>query len=59
VAPDSHVRLSHVRIVGQAVPRSLHLYAHPYGNLVMEDLVRYLTEVAQESGLKEGEGVLE
>jgi hypothetical protein len=59
VVPESHVRLSHVRIIGHAVPRALHFYAHPYGNLGMLDLVRYLNGAAQGLGLREGEGVFE
>jgi hypothetical protein len=56
VVRESHVRLSHVGIVGHVVPRALHFYAHPYGNLGMLDLVRYLNGAAQGLGMREGEG---
>lgn len=55
--PASHVRLSHVRVIGQAVPRSLFLYAHSYEDLEIGDLITYLGGVGKAFGLKNGEGV--
>jgi hypothetical protein len=56
VVPESYMRLSHVRIIGQAAPRTLHLYAHPFENLAITDLIKYLGGVVQDLGLGEGEG---
>ena len=48
MVPENYVRLSHVMVVGQAVPKVVHLYAHPYMSLAMGDLLRYLSGVVQE-----------
>lgn len=57
VVPQSHVQLSHIKVVGQAVPRTLHIYAHPYGNLDMGVLMKYLSDAARELELRQGGGV--
>ncbi|KAF8847207.1 hypothetical protein BDZ45DRAFT_699385 [Acephala macrosclerotiorum] len=58
VVPASHVRLSHVMVIGQAVPRVVHLYAHPYKILGMGDVLGYLPSVARELGVRrEGDAV--
>lgn len=54
VVPESHLRLSHVLLVGQAMPTAVHMYAHPYGNLEIEDLFKYLHGVVEELGMKNG-----
>jgi hypothetical protein len=57
VVPESHLRISHVRHIGQSHPRVVHLYAHPYGRLEMGDFALYLKAVTEELLTVEGEGI--
>ncbi|KUJ08307.1 uncharacterized protein LY89DRAFT_789124 [Mollisia scopiformis] len=57
VVPDTHVRLNAARMVGQGHLRAVHLYAHPYKDLTIEDVMLCLIAEARAMEAKEEQGV--